>query len=64
MRKLKQNYITSKDVQRILHIGRNSALKLISLPDFPKVRIGRSIRIPEEDFYKYMESYKNLSINI
>lgn len=61
---MKQNFLTTKDVQKILNIGRNSAIKLVNLPDFPKVRVGRLIRIPEDDFYKYMESYRNLSINI
>lgn len=58
------NYLTTKDVQQILKIGKNSAIKLINLPDFPKVRIGRSVRIPEEDFKKYMDSYKNMNIAI
>ena len=57
-------YLTVKDVQDILKLGRNSTLKLVALPDFPKVRVGRSIRIAEDDFYKYMESYKNMTINI
>lgn len=61
---MNNEYLTTKDIQRILKIGRNSTLKLIALPDFPKIRIGRQIRIPEEDFYKYMESYKNLEIKI
>ena len=61
---MSNKFLTIKDIQQILKIGRNSTLKLVSLPDFPKIRIGRQIRVPEEDFYKYMESYKNLEIKI
>lgn len=58
------SFLTVKDIQQILKLGRNSTLKLVALPDFPKIRVGRSIRVPEEDFYKYMESYKNMEIKI
>ena len=61
---MQDNYLTVQDIQKILKLGRNSTLKLVNLPDFPKVRIGKSIRVTEEDLYDYLNSYKKLSIKI
>ncbi len=54
-RKLPEEYLAPKDVQRILNIGRNQAYALISRSDFPKIRIGRTIRIPRSELDKYMK---------
>ena len=52
-----KEYITPEQVGKILSLGRNTTYKLIDRPDFPKIKLGRSIRIPKEDFEKFMEHY-------
>jgi len=39
--------MTVKDLQDYLGVGRAKAYELVNAPDFPVLRIGRSIRIPK-----------------
>lgn len=50
-------YLTVKDIQNILGLGKSSAYKLIEQKDFPKVKIGGSYRIPLEEFNTYMRRH-------
>ena len=45
-----------KDVQSILQIGQVAAYRLIHSGEFPVIRVGRSYRIPEEEFYLWMRT--------
>ena len=45
-----------KDVQSILQIGQVAAYRLIHSGEFPVIRVGRSYRIPEEEFYLLMRT--------
>lgn len=45
-----------KDVQQILQIGRVAAYRLIHTGAFPVIRVGRSYRIPEEEFLCWMRT--------
>ena len=45
-----------KDVQSILQIGQVAAHRLIYSGEFPVIRVGRSYRIPEEEFYLWMRT--------
>jgi len=45
-----------KDVQEILQIGQVAAYRLIHSGEFPVIRVGRSYRIPEEEFYLWMRT--------
>lgn len=47
-------YYTVAEVQEILKLGRKNAYALVNQPDFPKLRIGRSIRIPKQEFEQFM----------
>ncbi len=38
-------------------IGKNKGYKLVSQNDFPKVTIGKTIRIPKDSFNQYMKRY-------
>jgi excisionase family DNA binding protein len=58
-----KEYITPEQVSEILHLGRNTTYKLINRPDFPKIKLGRSFRIPKEDFERYMDHYLYKSID-
>ena len=41
---------TIKDIQRILGIGKNNAYKLLKLPTFPVIKIGKRYIIPKNEF--------------
>ena len=48
------NILTVEDVQRYLKIGRSSAYNLFGQPDFPTIRIGKQIRVKEDDFFIWL----------
>lgn len=48
-------YYTVAEVQEILKLGRKKTYALVNQPDFPKVKIGRNIRIPKIEFEKFMQ---------
>lgn len=58
------DYITVKELQAYLRIGRNKAYDLVNQNDFPKIKIGRNIIIPKEDLKKYLQRsvYKTIAI--
>jgi len=45
---------TVKDIQKILKISRTAAYELVDGTHFPVKRIGRSIRVSQEAFEKWM----------
>lgn len=51
--------LTVKDISKILGIGISKAYKLVKTEGFPKIRLGRQIRIPSEAFYKWMNDQCN-----
>lgn len=59
---MSDEFITPKDVQERLGLGRNSVYKLIGLKGFPKIIIGKKILIPKEEFDKYI--YKHIGTKI
>lgn len=52
-----ENYISVKDIAKILNFSEKNAYKLVNQPDFPKIRIGRKILIPENKFYEFMNKH-------
>ncbi len=48
-------FLTVKDVQSILKIGRNKAYKIFAQNDFPKIQFGRIYVVPECEFEKYIK---------
>ena len=53
---MQTKYLTIKDLQKILSIGRNTAYDLVNSGEIPSIRIGekRLIRINPEDLEKYL----------
>ena len=47
--------LTIAEVQEALAIGRTAAYALVSTHQLPAVRIGRALRISEEDLRGYVE---------
>lgn len=50
-------YLTIKDLQDKLKIGKNTAYDLIRVPGFPVIKIGRKYLIPENKLDEYLEHY-------
>lgn len=49
--------MTVNDVKKYFGCGINRAYDIVNQRDFPKIKIGRRIYIPEEDFTKWCKSY-------
>lgn len=47
-------FMTIKELQDTLKIGRNAAYDLCKRSDFPCVKINKSIRIPKDEFNKWI----------
>lgn len=52
----------TKDIQRILKIGKNNVYELFKLTNFPVVRIGKKYLIPKNEFEEWISNniYKNI----
>ena len=50
-------YLTVKEVSEILRIGKTMTYELVNQPDFPKLRIGKKILIPEKEFQDFLKRY-------
>lgn len=61
---MSETYLTVRDIQEILKISKNTACKLVNKEDFPKIKIGNTIRIPQDKFTKYMEANEGRKIII
>ena len=48
-------FLTVKDVSEVLHISLPMAYRLANDADFPTVKLGRVIRIPEDGFRRWVE---------
>lgn len=50
--------LTVKDIQIFLKISRPKAYELVKSKGFPKIVIGRDIRIDKNDFFAWIEKLK------
>lgn len=57
-------YITIDELSSLLKISKSSAYDLTSLNDFPKIKIGKSIRIPQIELEKYLKHNLYKTINL
>mgnify|MGYP003295300745 CR=1 FL=1 len=57
-------FLTIKDVQKILRIGRDKAYRLVSTKGFPKITLGGTVRIPKAEFEKWVENYAYSKFNM
>lgn len=57
-------FLTVYEIQNILGIGRGKAYKLVNEKDFPKVIIGDTIRVPYNEFNKYIKHHLYGKINL
>lgn len=50
---------TIKDIQDYLGIGKNTAYKLLKLPNFPVIKIGKKYIIPKDSFEEWISKSLN-----
>lgn len=51
-----EQFLTIKDVQNHLQLGRNRVYQLIKIDSFPKVKIGNTYRIPKQKYLEWIEN--------
>lgn len=56
--------LTVKDIQKSLQVSQDMAYKLVNTNGFPAIKIGRAIRIPEDEFDKWVKKYLYTKFNI
>lgn len=54
---LMDKYLTVKEAGEILNIGKTKMYELVNQPDFPSVKMGKKILIPESELDKFMRRY-------
>lgn len=59
-----EKYLSPKDISNILGMGKNKTYKLITLPGFPKIKIGKRYYIPESELDKYLNKHIGTKILI
>jgi len=57
-------FYTIKDIQAILHIGKNKAYALVKLDQFPTLRIGNKTLIYKKEFEQWLIENQNRQITI
>jgi len=55
-----EKMLTVKEVQEIMRLSRAKTYELVNRTDFPKIRIGRCIRVSETALKQYLE-HKNMA---
>lgn len=58
-----KDILTISDLMDILHIGRNSAYRLVNSGVFRILKIGKQIRIPKESLEKYINGYYDYNMS-
>lgn len=56
-------FLTEEDLQEILQISEKQAKALIRTEGFPCVKIGRSYRVEENEFLKWMMENREIKLN-
>lgn len=59
-----QKYLKTKDVSKILGMGKNKTYKFIQQEGFPKIKIGKTYYIPESSLEKYLEKHIGTKIMV
>ena len=49
----KYNFLTTKQVKKILKIGNVTCLNLCHNPDFPGFKVGKAFKVREDKFWEY-----------
>ena len=55
-------YLDVNGVKALLHIGRNNAYHILSLPDLDVIHIGRQIRVRQDVLLDYLATHPNITL--
>lgn len=58
-----EEFLTVKELQSYLRIGRNKAYKLVQQNDFPTIRLSNRILIPKNQLCGWLSRYMYKSYN-
>lgn len=50
-----KDILTLKELQKLLHIGKNTALRLVQSGEIEAFRVGKQWRIVREDIIRYLK---------
>ncbi len=53
-------FLTVKDIMQILQISRSKAYSLMNTANFPSIKIGKCLRISENDFFSWLQKNKKM----
>lgn len=57
-------FYSAKEVQELLHIGRDKTYKLMSLDTFPSIRLGRTFIVGKEALINWLEENERRSVEL
>ncbi|MDB9826633.1 helix-turn-helix domain-containing protein [bacterium] len=57
-------HYTKKDIQDIYNISLSKINKEISLKNLSVIKIGKSVRIPRHELYKWLKKYNTTSVSV
>lgn len=57
-------YLTVKDVQDILQMGKDKVYQLCSLEGFPAIKIGKQYKINPEKFKKWLDRHEGMTVEL
>lgn len=64
MGEVEKQYLTPKELQVILQLGRNKIYQLCSLKGFPAIKFGSTYRIDKQKFLKWLEKHEGMNIDL
>ena len=56
--KYSEEFLTPEEISKILKMNRLTVYQLIKNVDIPAIKIGRTYRIPKNDFEKFLERHR------
>ena len=59
-----QQVLSVSDLFSVLPLGKSTIYKLVSRNDFPKIRVGKRIIIPRDQFVKWMEENTGTTVEL
>ena len=59
-----EKYLTPKDIQQHLQIGKDKAYKLCALKGFPAIKINSTYRINSSKYFKWLQENESSIVNL
>lgn len=59
-----EKMLTISDIEMHLQISKKKASKIMHMPDFPSIQIGKRYYVMEQDYIAWLNKYKNGKISL